>query len=109
MPLTDLTPADVPELKKELTRLQDAQTVLKQIIKEHEERIQTFRKYLLKACDHHDIDRDRHYYSGMHSAEYTNRCNVCNQKLTDEMYWRIQQAQTKRKKTQHHPDDPDLA
>ena len=78
--------SEVPELKQKLYDIEEKIRVVRSLLKDLESDHGTTRAELKQSCLHDSVERERYYYSGMHSAEYTCRCLVCDQEVTDETY-----------------------
>jgi hypothetical protein len=69
-----------------LANIEEKIIVLKATVADYEDmRLQSIDD-IGKLCDHNECVCIRHYYSGMHTAEYEYRCITCNHEVSDNTY-----------------------
>jgi hypothetical protein len=69
-----------------LANIEEKIIVLKATVADYEDMRLQWIADIDKLCDHNECVRIRHYYSGMHSAEYEYRCLTCNHEVSDTTY-----------------------
>lgn len=79
-------PTEIKNLKRKLHMTNEKIKIFKELIKEHQQEHQEISHQLLIACKHINITKNRYYASGMHTAEYTYICNICDQEVSERTY-----------------------
>jgi hypothetical protein len=79
--------SNLAEAQMTLVNIDEKIHVLKETVADYENmRIQTI-KDIHKFCEHNECIRIRHYYSGMHTAEYEYKCLTCGHEVADSTYY----------------------
>ncbi len=78
----------VTELKQKLYDSEEKIRILRSLIKDLEDTCGDVKIQLAVACSHESVERERYYYSGMHTAEYVSRCLVCDQEVGEAVFYR---------------------
>lgn len=77
----------VKALKRELNDTEEKIRVMRSILLDIEQKHRLITANLLKTCNHEVVSKERQYYSGMHSSEYYYKCELCDQPVTDKIYY----------------------
>lgn len=87
--------SEINRLKNELNNLFKNYNKLLLDINKFKKEIIDKKNELKKICNHTEINKTRHYSSGMHRPQYYYECNICDSNLSFSEYCEIYDQITK--------------